>query len=205
MGRQRPKNASGTRGGGENLRFWPKKRWKKIVLTTLLVFLAAFIGLVGYFEWSVYREVSSQLEILNEHGSKTALIVYHPGLTDFARNVTYSFAEGLVSAGWRVEIATASTQAPTDLSGYSLLVLGWPIYDFNPGPTITNHIKRVGDLNGIDTVVMVIAGGMDPWNAQDNMDKIVQDANGTLLMTLQAFRGGTASQDMWDAASKIAP
>ena len=187
------------------MRFWPQKRWKKILLTTLLIILAVLIGIVGYLEWSVYREVSSNVEVLNSQGAKTALIIYHPGITDFARNVTYSFADGLVSSGWRVEVTTASSQAPTDLSKYSLLVLGWPIYDFNPGPTITNHIDRIGDLNGIDTVVMVIAGGMDPLNAQEGMNKKVQNANGTLIATLQAFRGGTAAQDMFNAASNITP
>lgn len=187
------------------MRFWPQKRWKKILLTTLLIILAVLIGIVGYFEWSVYREVSSNIEVLNAQGAKTALIIYHPGLTDFARNVTYSFADGLVSSGWRVEITTASAQAPTDLSKYSLLVLGWPIYDFNPGPTITNHLDRIGDLNGIDTVVMVIAGGLDPLHAQENMNTKVQNANGNLIATLQAFRGGTAAQDMFNAAKNITP
>lgn len=187
------------------MRFWPQKRWKKILLTTLLIILAVLIGIVGYLEWSVYREVSSNVEVLNAQGAKTALVIYHPGITDFARNVTYSFADGLVSSGWRVEVTTASAQAPTDLSKYSLLVLGWAIYDFNPGPTITNHIDRIGDLNGIDTVVMVIAGGLDPLNAQESMNKKVQNTNGNITATLQAFRGGTAAQEMFNAASNITP
>ncbi len=206
MGRQRIKNAAGTRWyGGENLRFWPQRRWKKILLTVFLVLLFVGVAIVGYLEYSVYREVSSPLESLNAQGEKKALLIYHPGLTDFSRNVSYSFANGLAEAGWRVEIATASAQAPTDLSGYSLLVLGWPIYDFNPGPTITNHISRIGNLQGKDTVIMVVAGGMDPFNAQGNMERIVQNANGTVLKTLQAFRGGNAWEQMQEEASKITP
>jgi hypothetical protein len=169
----------------------------------MLVVLAVLLGIGGYLEYSVYREVSTKTVVLNPDGAKTALLIYHPGLTDFARNVTYSFADGLVSSGWRVEIATASPQAPTSLANYSLLVLGWPIYDFNPGPTITNQIHRMGNLNGTATVVMVIAGGMDPLNAQASMDKIVQNANGTVLKTLQAFRGGDAWQTMQEEGSKI--
>jgi len=187
------------------LRFWPQKRWKKIVLSVFLAILLVGVATAGYLEYSVYREVSTPLEILNPDGAKTALVIYHPGLTDFAQNVTYSFAGGLTSAGWRVEIATASPQAPTNLSSYSLLVLAWPIYDFNPGPTITNHIQRIGNLNGINTVVIVVAGGMDPLNAQGNMDKIVQNANGTVIETLQAFRGGNAWQTMQQQASTITP
>ena len=187
------------------MRFWPQKKWKKILLSAFLIVLVVFVSIGSYLEYSVYREVSTQTVILNSGAAKTALIIYHPGITDFARNTTYSFADGLVSRGWRVEIATASPRAPTSLSNYSLLVLGWPIYDFNPGPTITNQIHRMGNLNGTNTVVMVIAGGMDPLNAQANMDKIVENANGTVLETLQAFRGGDAWQRMRDEGSKIVP
>jgi hypothetical protein len=187
------------------LRFWPQKKWKKILLSAFLIVLVVSVSIGAYLEYSVYREVSTQTVVLNVGGAKTALVIYHPGITDFARNVTYSFADGLVSSGWRVEIATASPQAPTSLSNYSLLVLGWPIYDFNPGPTITNQIQRMGNLNGTNTVVMVIAGGMDPLNAQANMNKIVENANGTVLETLQAFQGGDAWQTMQDEGSKIAP
>ena len=175
------------------------------MLSVFLALLLVGAVLAGYMEYSVYREVSAPLETLNSGGAKSALVIYHPGLTDFAKNITYSFADGLASAGWQVDVATASPQAPTNLSNYSLLVLTWPIYDFNPGPTITNHIQRIGNLNGINTVVVVVAGGMDPLNAQGNMDKIVQNANGTVLETLQAFRGGNAWQTMQQEASKITP
>jgi hypothetical protein len=187
------------------LRFWPQKKWKKILLTALLVLLTVLLSMGGYLEYSVYREVSTQTVVLNFDGVKTALLIYHPGITDFARNVTYSFADGLASGGWRVEIATASPQAPVDLSNYSLLVLAWPIYDFNPGPTITNQIHRMGNLNDTATVIIVVAGGMDPFKAQTNMEKIVQNANGTLLETLQAFRGGDAWITMQEEASEITP
>lgn len=187
------------------MRFWPHKKWKKILLSAILIVLVVFVGIGAYLEYSVYREVLTQTVVLNSGGTKTALVIYHPGITDFAHNATYSFADGLISSGWRVEIATASPQAPTSLSNYSLLVLGWPIYDFNPGPTITNQIHRMGNLNGTNTVIMVIAGGMDPLNAQANMGKIVENANGTVLETLQAFRGGDAWQTMQDEGSKIVP
>ena len=187
------------------MRFWPQKKWKKILLSIFLVILMVGVAVVGYMEYSVYREISAPTEILNPSGAKTALVLYHPGLTDFAHNVSLSFANGLASSGWRIEIATANPKAPTNLSNYSLLVLGWPIYDFNPGPTITNHLGRIGNLHGIDTVILVIAGGMDPLNAQGNMDKIVRNNNGTILETLQAFRGGNAWQTMQEEGSKLTP
>ena len=187
------------------MRFWPQKRWKKILLTSLLIALAVLVGIGAYLEYTVYREIVLPIETINASGSKTALVIYHPGLTDFARNVTYSYAEGLASAGWRVEIATASSQAPTEISKYSLLALCWAIYDFNPAPTITNQLHRMGNLNGTNTAIIAIGGGLDPFNAQNTMSKIVQDANGTVLQSLTSYRSQHNQETLREEASKITP
>jgi hypothetical protein len=175
------------------------------MLTTLLIALAVLIGVGGYFEYSVYREVPTETQVLNADGAKTALVIYHPGLTDFARNITYTYAEALAACGWRVEIATASTQAPTDLNRYSLLVLNWPIYDLNPAPAITNQIHRIGSLNGIDTVIVTIGGGLDPLNAGAAMNKIVQDADGNVVQSLTSFRSQRNLDVLREEAGKLAP
>jgi hypothetical protein len=188
------------------LRFWPEKRWKKAVLVTLLVLIAVGAPIVAFLEYSVYREVVSPIEVKNPTGLKTALVIYHPGLQPFAHDIAYGYADGLAQNGWRVEITTASSQAPTDLSNYSLLVLTWPIYDFNPGPTITNYVKHVGDLNGTDIVIVMIGGGLNPFNSGDAMQKTVKDANGTIRDFVTLFRGGgnyaTRAQE---AAATITP
>ncbi|MCW4025380.1 MAG: hypothetical protein NWF01_10165 [Candidatus Bathyarchaeota archaeon] len=187
------------------MRFWPQKKWKKIVLAVFLVLLAAFLVVVGVLEYSVYREVATPTDVLNADGTKTALLIYHPGLTSYAYDNTYAYAEGLASVGWRVEIATASPEAPTDIGNYSLLGLFWPIYDFSPGPTITTQLQRIGDLNQTNTVIVVVAGGMDPFNAQAQMIQIVQDYNGTVIASLQAYRGEDNKPYLQQEASQLEP
>ncbi len=187
------------------MRFWPQKRWKKILLATLLIVLTVFLSLGGYLEYSVYREVPTQTQVLNGNGAKTVLVIYQPGLTDFARNVTYTYAEALASSGWRVEIVTASPQAPTDISKYSLLALIWSIYDFNPAPTITNQIHRIGNLNGVNTAIVAIGGGLDPLNAPNAMNKIVQGANGTIVQSLTSYRSQHNLEAIAEEASKLTP
>ncbi len=111
------------------MRFWPEKRWKKAVLVTLLVLIAVGAPIVAYLEYSVYREVVSPIEVKNPTGAKTALVIYHPGLQPFAHDIAYGYADGLAQNGWRVEITTASSQSPTDLSNYAC----W----YSPGPSTT--------------------------------------------------------------------
>ena len=62
--------------------------------------------------------------------------------------ITRAFSEGLVSNGWRVDVTTASKEAPTDLTGYDLLVLSAPTYDWVPAKPIQRYLERLGDLGG---------------------------------------------------------
>ncbi len=182
-------------------RSWPQKKWKKAVVV-VLVTMAVFLSVL---EWSVFREVVTPIDVKNSSGIKTALVVYHPGLTTFPRDIAYAFADGLAANNWRVEIATASARTPTDLSRYDLLILSWPIYDFNPGPTVANYVHKIGNLQAKNTIVITVAGGLDPFNCPASMAKIVQDANGTITESLKAYRGGNAVSNIRDAASQIAP
>jgi hypothetical protein len=117
-----------TRARGVRLRLWPQKRWKKIVLATFLTIIVVGAILLAYVLLSINKDVVSPVYVINAGGSKTALVVYQPGLTSSPKDNSYAFADGLASSGWRVEITTASSQAPSDLSNYSLLVLAFPIY-----------------------------------------------------------------------------
>ncbi len=186
-------------------RIWPKKLWKKAVLVVLLIIAFVGVPIVAYFEYSVYREVAAPLDVLNPTGTNSALTIYHPGLTSFSHDITYSFAERLASNGWRVEITTASAQAPTDITKYQLLVLIWPIYDFNPGPALTSYIQRIGDLQSKDTVIVTIGGGINPFSAQDAMKQIISDSHGTIRDSTIIFRGGNFTEAADQAASKILP
>ncbi len=152
----------------------------------------------------MYREVT-YTKTLNSSGQKIALVIYHPGLTSFTKDVASAYADGLVSNGWQVELTTASKEAPCNLSKYQLLVLCWPIYDFNPAPTLTNYLYRVGDLNGVNTTIVTVGGGLDPLNASVAMNKIVQDAHGQVIQSLTLFRSNRNMTELTQQASSIHP
>jgi hypothetical protein len=47
------------------LKLWPSKKWKKALLVVFLVLIA--VG--SFFEWSVYREIVTPVEVKNSGGS----------------------------------------------------------------------------------------------------------------------------------------
>jgi len=154
-----------------------------VLIVVLVILVAAWV----LFDLWLNREVVSEVRALNPGGDAgAALVVYHPGKSDFHHRVTAGFAEGLVSNGWRVEITTVSTQAPTDVSGYSLLVLGWPTYWFNPSLPVRKYLSRIGDIEKKNTVIICTAAG-SPLNNCETMKNLVQAANGKIVKSLTLF------------------
>jgi len=165
------------------------------VLVTFLTLVVAGGILFAYVLLSINRDVVSPIYVINAGGSKTALVVYQPGLTSSPKDNSYAFANGLSLSGWSVNITTASSQAPSDLSNYSLLVLAFPIYGGGPGAAAARYVDRLGNLHGIQTVIIDVPA------TENVMKQKVQAENGTVIETLVA--NGTT--DIMQAGSNIAP
>jgi flavorubredoxin len=176
------------------MKLWPEKKWKKIVFVAVIVFVIVVASVSGFVLFKINTDYVSGIDVLNAGGSETALVIYHPGISSFMKDVVYAFADGLVENGWRVEITTASSQAPTDMSNYSLLVLGSPIYAGSPSPTIKRHINRIGDLQEIDTVIIFTSGGVVE-NSVMPLKQAVEEHNGTFETFLSLFTDASNEGD----------
>jgi hypothetical protein len=154
---------------------------KKGVIVAVVSTVVLFVAWQGILISLVNVETVSDVETLNPGGTAgTALVVYHPGKSGFPERVNRAFADGLVANGWRVDITTASSQAPTDLSGYDLLVLGSPTYDWKPSKRIQRYLEGLGDLGGQPTVVIISAAGTTILSLP-TMENLVREANGELV------------------------
>jgi hypothetical protein len=153
------------------------------VLIVILAFVSfgVFAGLL--MSGTINREVFSEIEVINEGGNKTALVVYQPGFSSFPSEISHAFADGLASNGWRVEITTASPQTPNELSKYSLLTLAYPVYGGTPGTAIVSYLSRISSLDGTSIVILVCGGG-DTGEIQNPLAEEVQAINGTFYKAL---------------------
>jgi flavorubredoxin len=172
----------------------------------LIAGLAAIVAWASWLFAGRNREVVSEVTTLNPDGETgRALLVYHPGKSDFQNRVFAGFAEGLVSNGWRVEVTTPSPQTPTGMADYDLLVLGGPTYGFTPNRPIQKFLSRIGDLGGKPTVTIITALGMGE-RSSGRMEQLVRQANGNLVRALVLYKarpndddnpvGGKQNQDI---------
>jgi len=183
------------------MKYWPEKKWKKIVLVTFLVFIVASFSILAIVSIVITNDKITELVIKNPDSEKIGLIFYHPGLTSFAYDVSYAFADGLVENGWRVEIATPSVEAPTNLSKYSLLIAISNTYGFNPDTPTTRHLERIGDLGGIQTVLITLGAG-SAEQSQQVFENLVETSNGTIIESLLLY--SMAPNEGGNSATEIA-
>ena len=101
-------------------------------------------------------------------------------------SIVSGFVDGLVASGWRVEVTTPSVQAPTDVSGYDLLVVGGPTYGFAPNRPIRRYLRRLGALSGPPVATIITAMGAGERSSAI-MDRLVRDANGDLVCSLLLY------------------
>jgi len=158
-------------------KIWPEKRWKRIIFVFLVVLVILSIVVSVFLYLGINSDVFSEIIVVNEQGTFNALLIYHPGFSAFTKDVSYGYAEGLELNDWRVEISTASGDAPINISKYDLLILASPVYGGAPSPTIGRHVNRMGDLENTESVIIVTAAG-SPGNTVETMKNIVNENNG---------------------------
>jgi hypothetical protein len=164
-------------------RLLPKKRWKKIALIAFLAMIVLGSAFYGYMRVSINKDVASPVDILNAEGTKKALVVYQVGLSSGPKDASFDLADGLASRGWRVEVTTASPEAPKDLSNYSLFAIIFPVYGAKPGEAATRYVTNLGDLHQIPTIII----NCRLSNAIESiMEEQVTSQNGTIYATLLA-------------------
>jgi hypothetical protein len=64
--------------------------------------------------------------------------------------------------------------------------LGSPVYGGIPASSIKRHVERVGDLQGIDTVLLVTSGGSD-GGAEAALQQTVEDYGGSVVKVVSLF------------------
>ena len=148
--------------------------------------------MLGFFMTSIFVQVQTpvpgEVVTVNPGGaSGAAVVIYHPGLTSFQKDVTFAFVEGLASSNWRCDVTTASREAPTDLDGYDLLVLGAPTYAFKPAGPIRRYLESVGDLQGLPTALVVTGAGTTARSASLLVDSVAK-VNGNVIELLELWQ-----------------
>ncbi|KYC49425.1 MAG: hypothetical protein APG12_01513 [Candidatus Methanofastidiosum methylothiophilum] len=157
-----------------------KRTVLKLILGGILIFIMTFAFLLVVPQ----MEKLTGLETINPEGkSGKVLVVYHPGVSSFQKDVTMSFVRGLVEIDYVVDITTPSSKTTTEIANYDLVVLGAPTYGFAPAKPIENYIKRVADFKEM-RIVSILTGAGSTDESVEKMKELILMTNGRLIKSL---------------------
>jgi flavorubredoxin len=159
-----------------------------------IVIIVVVLGAVGAFVmYRVATPVKRDVEVYNEGGELSALAVYHPGLSAFQRKIMEAFCEGLSSGGYRVEMASASPEAPSDASGYDLMVFGSPTYGNATAKPLRQYLEGLA-MDGKPAILIATAGGEADGNAAE-MRSLVEGNGGNVVEVLTYLTSDVDAQE----------
>lgn len=179
----------------------PDDRW--LAAGAALSIAGAWV--LGYhviFTGWVARPVSGETTTFGHaNASRRILILHHPGRSGFEGRLQRTLAETLAAHGARVEMTNAGSDPPSDASGYDLLVLGAPTYNFRPARPLLDALDRLSPLAAKPVALLLTGGGMTDA-AMRHLRRRVEDRGGRVVEAIEiwtqrtnAERGGPADPD----------
>jgi flavodoxin len=121
---------------------------RKIFKIIIVVFVAILI-IVGVFAATIFLDLAAYTatgsRTLTPTGTSVgkALVVYDPGLSGTSKGVADKIASDLQSQSFTVTLAGIKSSAATKTAGYTIIVVGGPIYAGSPTASVKDDLKNL--------------------------------------------------------------
>jgi hypothetical protein len=152
--------------------------WKRVALAI------AFVCLLGLLAVSavVQREAVYRLEDLGGAGPAKALVLYHPSRdAHFSDDLSLALADGLRTAGFRVDRATLTRSTPSQPKGYALIAVVSNTYYWSPDLPTLHYLNRV-QFEKIP-VLGLMGGAGSTGRSERMLGERLAAAGGTVIRT----------------------
>ena len=144
----------------------------KILLGAGILFIVFAIVMIVGSLILLRAHHGDKAEVLSaDEGAKKALIVYQPSLTKASCDVAHAIARGLNDGGYEVLLNHPGEHMDADISAYSVIVLGAPVYAGKTAEALAEYIRRAGDLSGKRVIVFFTAGSVDEGPESAGMEE----------------------------------
>jgi flavodoxin len=152
-----------------------------VVLVVIIIVVVAFAAII-FLDVAAYTATGSQTLASTGTRSGKALVIYDPGLSGTAKGVADKVAGDLQAQSYTVTLAGIKSSAAAKTSGYSILVVGGPIYAGSPTVSVKDCLSNLKLASG--TKVGVFGSGQGA-TSQSDIDMIKSSvptlsANGSL-------------------------
>ena len=143
---------------------------RKIFKIIIAIFIAIII-IVGAFAATIFLDLAAYTatgsQTLTPTGTSVgkALVVYDPGLSGTSKGVADKIASDLQSQSFTVTLAGIKSSAATKTAGYTIIVVGGPIYAGSPTASVKDDLKNLKPES--ETKVGIFGSGQGATSQSD--------------------------------------
>jgi flavodoxin len=112
------------------------------VFVAILIIVGAFAATI-FLDLAAYTATGSQTLTPTGTSVGNALVVYDPGLSGTSKGVADKIASDLQSQSFTVTLAGIKSSAATKTAGYTIIVVGGPIYAGSPTASVKDDLKNL--------------------------------------------------------------
>ncbi|ACQ52809.1 flavodoxin [Clostridium botulinum] len=151
------------------------KKGFKIMKRIFLSFIMLLISVMLLFSWFVkgnskdYGENSKVLKS-DKVSNKKALVVYQPSKSKLTKKIAKQIAQGIKDEGYEVTINYPGKHMTEDISQYSIIVFGSPVYVGETSSTLVDYMKSIKDFSN-KKILLFVTGAQLENNELDKMEK----------------------------------
>ena len=112
------------------------------VFVAILIIVSVFAATI-FLDFAAYTATGSQTLTPTGTSVGNALVVYDPGLSGTSKGVADKIASDLQSQSFTVTLAGIKSSAATKTAGYTIIVVGGPIYAGSPTASVKDDLKNL--------------------------------------------------------------
>lgn len=187
-------------GGGEM-----KKMLKVIgkVFAGIVIVLISVMLLCIWYVKGNSKAYGDHKEILNSDtgSSKKALVVYQPSRGKVTTEIAEKIAKGINDSGYEVTVNYPGEHLPKDISQYSIVVFGSPVYVGETSSTLAEYMNSIKDLSKQKILLFVTGGQL----SNGEVDKLEEQLGNVKATEKIGFKNGSSDDNAaYEAGKKIA-
>jgi len=163
----------------------------KIAGKVFLGLIVLFISVMLVFAW--FAKANSKKHGDNaktlksdKMNAKKALVVYQPSRGKLTRKIAEEIAKGINAAGYEVTINYPGEHMDKDISKYSIVVFGSPVYMGQTSSVLADYMKSIKNISN-EKILLFATGGQ---LSNGEIDKMEQQLGSRKATEKVGFKSG---------------
>jgi len=146
-----------------------------VIFGILVLSMVIFVTLVS----SANKPKGNHEQILKskQQSPQKALIVYQPSISGISSNMAHEIAKGLNDNGYEVTLNNPGDHLTANISEYSIVVFGSPVYAGKTSDAMTNYISKIEDFSKSKFVLYSTGSIPNELKELDVMEKLLNGAS----------------------------